>query len=101
MAGINCHADVQAITGIVACTYAMQCDGIHIGSLDFAHLPRTNLLATLFTMFLLWFGEARGCGLVWVWWVMAFFFTARLAQHAVHAIATFQTSAFGLYKRPQ
>jgi hypothetical protein len=92
---------VQAIAGIVACTYTTQCDGIFIGSLDFAHLPRTNLLATIFTVFLLWFGEKQGYGLVWVWWVMAFFFKARLAQHALHAIANCQTSAFGMYRRPQ
>jgi hypothetical protein len=88
------------MAAIVACTYVMQCDGIYIGSLDFAHLPRTNLLACIFTLILLWFGGAQGYGLLWVWWVMAFFFTARLVQHALHAVARYQTSAFGLYKRP-
>jgi putative MATE family efflux protein len=91
---------LPAMAGIVACTYTMQCDGIFIGSLDFAHLPRTNLLAAIFTVSLLWVGESRGYGLVWVWWVMAFFFTARLVQHALHAVAHFETSAFGLYRRP-
>jgi hypothetical protein len=95
---LDYKSGLQAIAGIVACTYTMQCDGIYIGSLDFGHLPRTNLLAAIFTVFLLWVGEASRYGLVWIWWVMAFFFTARLAQHALHAVVRFRSSAFGNYR---
>lgn len=87
------------MAAIVACTYVMQCDGIYIGSLDFAHLPRTNLVAAAATVALLAHGTRNGYGLVWVWWTMAFFFTARLAQHVLHAAATFEASAFGQYRR--
>lgn len=87
------------MAAIVACTYVMQCDGIFIGSLDFAHLPRTNLVAAVATIALLAHGTRHGYGLAWVWWTMAFFFMARLAQHVLHAAATFQSSAFGQYRR--
>lgn len=87
------------MAAIVACTYVMQCDGIFIGSLDFAHLPRTNLVAAVATVGLLAHGAQHGYGLVWVWWTMAFFFTARLAQHVLHAVGHYETSAFGMYRR--
>lgn len=87
------------ITGIVVCTYVMQFDGIYIGSSDFDHLPRTNLVAFVICSAMLWYGHTHGLGLVWVWWAMAVFFLARAAQHVLHARLHYETSIFGLYSR--
>jgi hypothetical protein len=59
-------ACVQGMTGIVVCTYVMQCDGIFIGSLDFAHLPRTNLVACAVCSAMLYYGQQHAYGLNWV-----------------------------------
>ena len=97
MASTSAVCDVQGIIGIVVCTYVMQCDGIYIGSLDFAHLPRTNLVACIVCVSLLYFGVQHDFGLVWIWWCMVAFFSVRLLQHVLHAALHFQTSAFGHY----
>ena len=86
------------MTGIVVCTYVMQCDGIFIGSLDFAHLPRTNLVACAACSGMLYYGTQHSYGLNWVWWCMVVFFLVRLVQHILHAALHFETSAFGHYK---
>jgi hypothetical protein len=86
------------MTGIVVCTYVMQCDGIYIGSLDFAHLPRTNLVACGVCSAMLYYGKQHGYGLTWVWWCMVCFFIARLVQHVWHAARHWETSAFGHYR---
>lgn len=96
--GNKCSACVQGMTGIVVCTYVMQCDGIFIGSLDFAHLPRTNLVACGVCSGMLWLGVRRGYGLNWVWWCMVTFFIVRLLQHMLHAAWHWEHSAFGHYR---
>ena len=89
---------VQGIVGIVVCTYVMQCDGIFIGSLDFSHLPRTNLVACVVCAALLRYGQQRKFeSLSWIWWCMVQFFAVRLLQHIAHAAWHYETSAFGRY----
>jgi Na+-driven multidrug efflux pump len=90
---------VQGMACIVVCTYVMQCDGIFIGSMDFSHLPRTNLVACAACGLMLWYGQQHGYGLNWIWWAMVIFFLVRLIQHIIHAAVHFETSAFGRYNR--
>jgi hypothetical protein len=86
------------MTAIVVCTYVMQCDGIFIGSQDFAHLPRTNLVACAVCSLVLYHGKKQGYGLRWVWWCMVVFFGSRLVQHILHAALHYETSAFGHFR---
>lgn len=78
----------------------MQADGIYIGSSDFDHLPRTNLVACAACATMLWWIKTNALGLQWVWWSMALFFFVRLSQHVLHAAMHYNRSAFGRYVRP-
>jgi len=76
-----------ASTTVLVVAVVMVCDGISIGSNDFKHLPRTNLVATMVAAAILFGTSTTGCGLCRVWMSMFAFFVVRFAQHLLHAVS--------------
>ncbi len=89
----------QAMCSTVICSVVMMFDGISIGSGDFKHLPRTNLLGWLVTGTSLVIGRRLKGGLGSVWWSLSLFFATRLVWHLIHIYKHWTTSAFGKYQR--
>ena len=73
-----------ASASVFVVALVMVCDGISIGSGDFQHLPRTNLVATAAAAATV-FGTGPGSSLCRVWLSLLVFFGVRLVQHVSHA----------------
>lgn len=73
-----------ASASVFVVALVMVCDGISIGSGDFQHLPRTNLVATAAAAATV-FGTGPGSSLCRVWLSLLVFFGVRLVQHVLHA----------------
>lgn len=65
------------VLSIALCTITVMFDGISIGSGDYAHLPRTNLLATCAALAVLFIAGELELGLKGVWSALVTFFAMR------------------------
>lgn len=88
----------QTVACITCCTFAMVFDGVCIGANDYAHLPRTNLAATVACGAVVAGLSSAGAGLAAVWYGLVVFFGTRLLLHMLHAAATWGRSPFGQYQ---
>ena len=82
-----------AAGALVLCALAMACDGISIGSDDYAHLPMVNLLGLLATLAYLQWCNAAALGLPQVWLGMVVVFAVRFGVHAVHHLGSHRSTS--------
>mmetsp|Transcript_10055 Transcript_10055/g.18936 ORF Transcript_10055/g.18936 Transcript_10055/m.18936 type:complete len:557 (-) Transcript_10055:245-1915(-) len=85
----------QAFISILTLSAVMVMDGVSIGSGDFAHLPRTSLVATIGTWSLLTAASRLEWGLEAVWWGMVVFFGLRFFQQLLHVATNWQRHPLG------
>lgn len=90
----------QVFAAEMLCALVMVCDGVSIGSGDFGHLPRVNLIATLVTAGALYAMQAVDASLSGIWCGMGVFFLTRLLMHASHVRRNWDTSVFGAGPAP-